>query len=217
MPSGLHREAQPRGARYHASSMSPGFRKSPRMPGFDYRGSLVAHVTIVTRLRQHIFTDDNLAQKCLDALNESAQRFDATLHAYCLMPDHLHLLVYVDAEATLKQFVHHFKTISSFRIKQETGQSPWQTSYHEHPASRRQHQRSPGLYLEQTRWRKAWRKRGMLIPIPARGKTVDNPLDARLRLACASLKACSYKDWPAVIGFTPLARSSSLPSPGCLR
>jgi REP element-mobilizing transposase RayT len=119
------------------------------MPGFDYRGSLVAHVTIVTRLRQHIFTDDNLAQKCLDALNESAQRFDATLHAYCLMPDHLHLLVYVDAEATLKQFVHHFKTISSFRIKQETGQSPWQTSYHEHPASRRQHQRSPGLYLEQ--------------------------------------------------------------------
>jgi REP element-mobilizing transposase RayT len=101
------------------------------MPGFDYRGSLVAHVTIVTRLRQHIFTDDNLAQKCLDALNESAQRFDATLHAYCLMPDHLHLLVYVDAEATLKQFVHHFKTISSFRIKQETGRSPWQTSYHD--------------------------------------------------------------------------------------
>jgi REP element-mobilizing transposase RayT len=101
------------------------------MPSFDYRGGLVAHVTIVTRLRQPLFTDDNLAQKCLQALMESARRFDAQLYAYCLMPDHLHLLVDIGANATLKEFVHHFKTVSSFRLKQATGQSPWQTSYHD--------------------------------------------------------------------------------------
>jgi REP element-mobilizing transposase RayT len=47
------------------------------------------------------------------------------------MPDHLHVLVGLDADTTLKQFVHHFKTISSFRLKQETGQAPWQTSYYD--------------------------------------------------------------------------------------
>jgi putative transposase len=47
------------------------------------------------------------------------------------MPDHLHLLVGLDHDVTLKQFMHHFKTISAFRLKQATGSSPWQTSYYD--------------------------------------------------------------------------------------
>ena len=101
------------------------------MPGFDYRGGLTAHVTVVTRQRHPLFTDDNLARICLQALDESSRRFDATLYAYCLMPDHLHLLVGLDADTTLKQFMHHFKTVSAFRLKQETSSSPWQTSYYD--------------------------------------------------------------------------------------
>lgn len=101
------------------------------MPGFDYRGSLIAHVTIVTRLRQPFFVDQRLAETCLQALSESTQRYEATLYAYCLMPDHLHCLLGVGEDSTLKQLVHHFKTISSFRLKQLSGQSPWQTSYHD--------------------------------------------------------------------------------------
>jgi putative transposase len=101
------------------------------MPGFDYRGGLTAHVTLVTRLRQPLFADDNVAQTCLQALTESVQRLDATLYAYCLMPDHLHLLIGLNPDATLKQFMHHFKTISSYRLKQLTGGSPWQTSYYD--------------------------------------------------------------------------------------
>jgi putative transposase len=101
------------------------------MPEFDYRGGLTAHVTVVTRLRQPLFTDDRLAEVCLLALAESSERFDVSLYAYCLMPDHLHLLVGLDANTTLKQFMHHFKTVSAFRLKQVTGTSPWQTSYYD--------------------------------------------------------------------------------------
>jgi REP element-mobilizing transposase RayT len=134
MPSGLLIGAQAKPSDNIAvelkSEMSS-FRKSPRMPGFDYRGGLTAHVTLVTRLRQPLFNDESLAQICLQALDESSQRFETVFYAYCLMPDHLHLLVGVDYDATLKQFVHHFKTMSSFRLKQLTGSSPWQTSYHD--------------------------------------------------------------------------------------
>ena len=117
------------------------------MPGFDYRGGLTAHVTVVTRLRQPLFTDGALAQTCLRALAESSERFDATLYAYCLMPDHLHLLVGVDQDATLKQFMHQFKTVSAFRLKQATGSPPWQTSYYDRVLRREEDIESAQTYI----------------------------------------------------------------------
>ena len=46
--------------------------------------------------------------------------------------DHLHLLaVGQRPESNLKEFAHHFKTVSGFRYKRLTGRHLWQISYHD--------------------------------------------------------------------------------------
>jgi len=68
----------------------------------------------------------------LAALDESLTKHQFTLHAYCFMPDHAHLLVGGDTASNLRGFVHHFKTLTGFRYKKATRRSLWQISYHDH-------------------------------------------------------------------------------------
>jgi REP element-mobilizing transposase RayT len=113
--------------------MSASYRKSPRLEDrADYLGPLAAHVILVTRLRKPLFSQPNLASECIDALERSTKKFSATVHAYCIMPDHAHVLVEVPEDVSLQQFVHHFKTISSYQLKRLTGEPHWQISYYDH-------------------------------------------------------------------------------------
>jgi REP-associated tyrosine transposase len=107
-------------------------RKSPRLDSCNYYGPLVAHVINVTRLREPIFADTALAQVCIDTLNEVANTQQSTIDAYCLMPDHFHVLVEVTAGKTLEDFVKILKQASGFRVKRLTGNPVWQISYYDH-------------------------------------------------------------------------------------
>jgi putative transposase len=64
-------------------------------------------------------------------LNEVAYSRSANIHAYCLMPDHLHALVAVAPNESLEDFVKVFKQVSGFRVKRLTGKPVWQTSYYD--------------------------------------------------------------------------------------
>ena len=53
--------------------------------------------------------------------------------AYCLMPDHIHLLVEgTHPAADFREFVRLFKQRSSFHWKQRNGVALWQRGYFEH-------------------------------------------------------------------------------------
>jgi REP-associated tyrosine transposase len=106
-------------------------RKSPRLDAVNYYGALVAHVINVTRLREPIFADTGLAQVCINTLNEVANTQRSTIHAYCLMPDHFHVLVEVAVGNTLEDFVKLLKQVSGFRVKRLTGKPVWQISYYD--------------------------------------------------------------------------------------
>jgi REP element-mobilizing transposase RayT len=106
-------------------------RNSPRLDASNYFGPLVAHVINVTRLREPIFAEASLAQVCIDALNEVANNRSANIHAYCLMPDHLHGLLDAPADESLEDFVKLFKQVSGFRIKRLTGKPVWPVSYYD--------------------------------------------------------------------------------------
>ena len=73
-----------------------------------------------------------MASICLTAIQKSVSAYDAQLHAYCLMPDHVHLLIEIPEGISLEKVVHHLKTTSGYAIKQITGFSAWQTSYYDH-------------------------------------------------------------------------------------
>jgi len=53
----------------------------------------VHHVTARGNQCRAIFRDDTDRQCLLDTLAQAAQRFGVVVHAYCLMPNHYHLLV----------------------------------------------------------------------------------------------------------------------------
>jgi putative transposase len=110
----------------------PKLRESPRLKQFSYLGPLAAHLTFVTRQRQSLFADPDLASICLETLFSTAEKFAATIYAYCVMPDHVHVLVGIREGASLKDFVHQFKQLAGFGLKRRTGAFAWQISYYDH-------------------------------------------------------------------------------------
>ena len=107
-------------------------RKSPRLKHFDYAGQFAYSLTLVTRQRIPAFRDSSVTKNTLECLNQACQRYGFTLHAYCFMPDHLHLLVSGEQGSQLKEFARYFKQLSSHRLKGKHDASLWQISYYDH-------------------------------------------------------------------------------------
>jgi len=107
-------------------------RKSPRLAHFDYVGPFAYSLTLVTRAQASVFAAEGVADATLDCLARSCARYGFSLHAYCLMPDHCHLLVSSHDGSCLQDFVRHFKQLSGYRYKREHGAQLWQISYHDH-------------------------------------------------------------------------------------
>ena len=107
-------------------------RKSPRLAHFDYVGPFAYSLTLVTRARAPAFIEQSVVDATLECLTRSCTRYSFSLHAYCFIPDHLHLLVSGNGDSSLADFVRHFKQLSSYRYKQKQGAPLWQISYHDH-------------------------------------------------------------------------------------
>jgi putative transposase len=67
-------------------------RCMPRAPRLQIAGGIY-HVTARGNRRQEIFTDDGDRIRFLALLDDVACRLDWSGHAYCLMPNHFHLVV----------------------------------------------------------------------------------------------------------------------------
>ena len=65
----------------------------PRLSPEAYRGHCIVHWTMTIAGRATGWLDDSWHQKFRIQLNKQATDYDARIPVYCLMPDHLHLLV----------------------------------------------------------------------------------------------------------------------------
>jgi REP element-mobilizing transposase RayT len=107
-------------------------KPSPRLPGFAYRGHYAYFVTINTAGRQRELVGD-FAETCAGTLLESAAKSSFEVMAYCLMPDHVHVLIRgTTANADLVKFVKHFKQLTGFAFKKRTGRQLWHRSFHDY-------------------------------------------------------------------------------------
>jgi REP element-mobilizing transposase RayT len=68
-------------------------RKEIRLPRDQYVGRKIYFVTICCEERCPIFQDASRAKIAIDALTRVSESMRFLVHAYCLMPDHVHLLV----------------------------------------------------------------------------------------------------------------------------
>jgi putative transposase len=93
----------------------------------------VYFVTTDTSQRRQLFQKAELAKIVLDQICECRTRGFYKLHAFVLMPEHLHMLIPPCEEASLEKAVMMIKGGSSFKIRKELNyKSPfWFSGYHD--------------------------------------------------------------------------------------
>jgi len=119
-------------------------RKRIRLGRENYLGGRSCFVTICCRDRRPFFQAQgkradlridpyNASVRLIELLREVAAKESFRVHAYCIMPDHVHILVEgTDVKSNLLQFVRILKLRSAFEAKRMSGGQLWQRSYYEH-------------------------------------------------------------------------------------
>ena len=110
---------------------SPCMRRHPRrLDPADYCGYRAYSPTICTHKRTRTFTNaETVGTTVLQILRVAGDRHVEVL-AYCVMPDHMHLIVIAHAADTdLREFVRLAKQRSGHAFKQVCGRRLWQESY----------------------------------------------------------------------------------------
>lgn len=79
------------------------------------------HVTQRGNRRMQTFFDDDDYVFYLRMLNESCCGFNVTVHAYCLMPNHVHLILTPTTEEGIRQTVIETHSAYSRRLNQKKG------------------------------------------------------------------------------------------------
>jgi REP element-mobilizing transposase RayT len=102
-------------------------RRQRRLRGVSYVGYHRYFATTCTALRRPVFNQRWIATDVTSQLRRTASLCDFALPTYCLMPDHVHVLLYGKSElADLSVFMKRFKQATAFNYKQQTGQVLWQ-------------------------------------------------------------------------------------------
>ena len=112
---------------------SYGHRRSLRLEGFDYSRTLVYHITWGTYHRRPHLADEDLASEVVGILLDEARESCFELLAFCVMPDHVHLLVQTSEGTDLIRFVQSVKgksTRAHWRLV--GGGKLWQRSFYDH-------------------------------------------------------------------------------------
>jgi putative transposase len=86
-------------------------------------------VTFVTANRRRLFQVEANANLLLDVLEQNRSKGRFQIHAFVLMPDHIHLLLTPAKEVSLEKAMQFIKGGFSFRLKSKL--NVWQEGYNE--------------------------------------------------------------------------------------
>lgn len=94
----------------------------------------VHHVLVRGNNRQSIFVDDDDRQRLLRQLGECAREHGVALHAYVLMPDHLHLLATPATQGALGRAIQSLgrRYVASFNQRHQRSGTLWEGRYRAH-------------------------------------------------------------------------------------
>jgi REP element-mobilizing transposase RayT len=117
----------------HRATDPEAWHRPIRLREESYLGGRWYFVTICAFERRGYFRERSTAEWSLRILREECQRDLFLARAYCLMPDHLHLLVQgVSPNANLLRFVESFKARTTYRFWMRRRETLWQVSFYDH-------------------------------------------------------------------------------------
>ena len=109
-------------------------RKNPRLRDFDYSQPYAYFLTICTRDKENIFDSLTLNFEIIDCLKHEKIEKGIAIYSYCLMPDHIHLLISpLESGVNISDFIGSFKSKTS-RIAWKHGLrgKVWQGRFYDH-------------------------------------------------------------------------------------
>ena len=118
-----------------------GNRRSPlpnhkriRLDAGDYsRPGAICSVTVAVRNREPVFANPEIASAAVDVLRAHSSRSAIKVYGYCVMPDHVHMIIEPSAACDIVTFVGQFKSLTLRRAwRHGVRGSFWQTSFWDH-------------------------------------------------------------------------------------
>jgi putative transposase len=108
-------------------------RKNIRLPAIYYFGRRLYFVTLCFHRRREFGANPRIARWIIAKLQKNAGACDFFVHAYCVMPDHVHFLVAGAADTSnLVKFVEAFKQETGVAFMRRAHQRLWQFKYYDH-------------------------------------------------------------------------------------
>jgi putative transposase len=123
-----------------------------RLRDFDYKGTAATYfITICARHDTSPFLDSRLARVVVQSLEWLRSDRGVNIYAYCLMPDHLHILMRLgDEEQTLSGIIGAFKSFTTRESwKRGWRGELWQARFYDHVLRANEDVEQIGLYILQ--------------------------------------------------------------------
>jgi putative transposase len=107
-------------------------RKNIRLPAANYLGRRLYFVTICFDSRRRFGSNARVAAWLIKSLQKNASSHKFFVHAYCIMPDHMHFLADAATDSSnLMEFVESFKQETGFDFLRRTHRHLWQYKYYD--------------------------------------------------------------------------------------
>jgi putative transposase len=107
-------------------------RRPGRLPSVAYVGIQRYFLTLCTAERREWFKERVIVEQVLLQLFARAATESFSIPAYCVMPDHLHLLAEgTTVESRLERFVSSFKQKTGFAFLKQCRARLWQDGYYD--------------------------------------------------------------------------------------
>jgi|SRR5437868_4370237 len=111
----------------------PFYKKRLRLSANHYLGRHIYFITITSERRATIFADLSIGEWLLSHLLQRASLQNFSMHAYCVMPDHVHFVCEgLSDTCDLVAFVNAFKQRTGYEFRAKHGSRLWQMRYYDH-------------------------------------------------------------------------------------
>jgi putative transposase len=104
-----------------------------RLTAPNYIGQRRYFVTACSDRRHEAFASPETVTWLIDILRKKSNENKFAVEAYCVMPDHLHILIRgMDGFADARRLMKLFKLQTGYEYKKKVGRDLWQKKYYDH-------------------------------------------------------------------------------------
>ena len=108
-------------------------RKNIRLPSGRYRGTGLFFITLCFLNRRRYGRNPGIGRWLISELKKWSDACQFVVHAYCVMPDHMHFLAAgMRDESNLMKLVEGFKQETAIEFEQRANRELWQFKYYDH-------------------------------------------------------------------------------------